>query len=236
MNLRAQAARRLARRGGDPASQRNWHCAFRQPSIGNSTLSVDGQSHWVDPRGQLPADIRRGTHEGAGMGKGQRNAAANRVSRAPTARVLLLMLALLGCTAAWGYDRDKTDSVTLQNGTYLVGDIVSLEFGILTVKTDNMSTLSIEWPAVRSMTSKFAFAVERRDGSKYFGTIATSADGSQLEVLADSGGISIPVAEVERMSRYSPRFWDRINGSLSLGASYNKSSSIQVGSLNFNSN
>jgi hypothetical protein len=38
--------------------------------------------------------------------------------------------------------------------------------GFLTLKTDNMSTLSIEWPAVRSVMSKFDFAIERRDGTK----------------------------------------------------------------------
>jgi hypothetical protein len=44
------------------------------------------------------------------------------------------------------------------------------------------------------------------------------------------------MAEVERISRFSPRFWDRINGALSLGFSYNKSSSIQVSSVNLNAN
>ena len=152
------------------------------------------------------------------------------------AAVVLLLATVLACGLAWGYARDKTDIVMLRNGDRLSGDIVSLEFGILTLKTDNMSTLSIEWPAVQSVTSKFDFAIERRDGTKYHGVIATTADGADLMVESAEGAIRIPMQEVERVSRFSPEFWDRINGALAVGFSYTKSSAIQVGSVNFNAN
>ncbi|HYX73681.1 MAG TPA: DUF481 domain-containing protein [Steroidobacteraceae bacterium] len=153
---------------------------------------------------------------------------------APAAAVLLLLASTLACGPAWGYARDKSDLVVLRNGDRISGDIASLEFGILTLKTDNMSDLSIEWPAVRSVTSKFAFAIERRDGMKYHGVIATTEDGADLEVRNEEGTVRMPMNEVERISRYSPRFWDRINGALAVGFSYSKSSSIQVSSVNFN--
>ena len=153
-----------------------------------------------------------------------------------SAVALLLLGSLLACGFAWGYSRDKSDVVVLRNGDHLSGDILSLEFGILALSTNNMSTLSIEWPAVRSVTSKFEFAIERRDGSKYHGVITTSADSTELTVTSDAGVVRIPMSEVERISRFSPRFWDRINGALAVGFSYTKSSAIQVGSVNFNSN
>jgi len=154
----------------------------------------------------------------------------------PPAAALLLIWTVLGCGLAWGYARDKSDVVVLRNGDRLSGDIHSLEFGILTLSTDNMSTLSIEWPAVRSVTSKFEFAIERLDGTKYHGVIATSDDGSDLVIQSEGGSVRIPMAEVERISRFSPRFWDRINGGLSIGFSYSKSSAIQVSNVNFNAN
>ena len=149
---------------------------------------------------------------------------------------LLLLASVLFCGLAWSYARDKTDVVELRNGDRISGDIVSLEFGILTLKTDNMSTLSIEWPAVRSLTSKFGFAIERRNGTIYDGVITTSEDGADLLVASEAGTARIPMQEVERISRLSPRFWSRINGALAVGFSYTKSSAIQVGSVNFNAN
>ena len=157
------------------------------------------------------------------------------VGRRAAHRHLLLLLGVLTCSLAWGYARDKTDVVTLRNGDRLTGDIISLEFGILTLKTDNMSTLSIEWPAVRSMTSRFTFAIEQRDGTKNHGVIATSPDGVDLMVESEEGTARIPMEDVERISRFSPRFWNRINGALAVGFSYSKSSAIQVSSVNFNS-
>ena len=152
------------------------------------------------------------------------------------AATALLLIGAFSCGFAWGYARDKSDVVILRNGDHISGDIVSLEFGILTLKTDNMSTLSIEWPSVRSVTSKFDFAIERRDGAKYHGAIATTADGADLQVQSETAPTTtMPMSDVERISRFSPRFWDRINGSLALGFSYTKSSSIQVSSINFNS-
>jgi hypothetical protein len=159
-----------------------------------------------------------------------------RTRAASAAFILLLLASALGSGLARGYERDKTDSVVLRNGDRISGDIHSLEFGILTLSTDNMSTLSIEWPAVRSVTSKFEFAIERRDGTKYYGVIATSADGVDLVVQSAGGAVHIPLAEVERISRFSSRFWDRINGGLSVGFSYTKSSSISVSNVNFNAN
>ncbi|HET7756511.1 MAG TPA: DUF481 domain-containing protein [Steroidobacteraceae bacterium] len=160
----------------------------------------------------------------------------SRQLRTTAAALWLLLAGLLGCSLVWGYARDKSDVVVLRNGDRISGDIASLEFGILTLKTDNMSDLSIEWPAVRSITSKYGFAIERRDGTKYYGVIATTADGADLRIENEQGVTLMPMAEVERISRFSSRFWDRINGALSVGFSYTKSSSIQVSSVNFNAN
>jgi Protein of unknown function, DUF481 len=136
---------------------------------------------------------------------------------------------------AWGFERDKSDVVLLRNGNDISGDIVSLRFGMLRVKTNDMSTLSIKWPAVRSIASKFSFAVETRSGVKIYGPIETSKDGTLLIVGNDDKRTEIRIEDVERIDQYSPTFWKRINGNLAVGFSYTKSSAISVGSVNFDS-
>ena len=145
----------------------------------------------------------------------------------------VLAASVLACGLASGYDRDKSDLITMRNGDHITGDIVGLEYGKLEVKTDKMGTLSIEWPSVRSVSSKFAFAIERRGGDKFYGSIATNADGDVLQIAATDGtSAQIPMADVERISRYSLSFWNRINGNLSLGLTYTKASDTTVGSVN----
>ena len=150
--------------------------------------------------------------------------------------ILLLIAYALVSAPAHAYDRDKTDVVVLRNGNYLTGDIVSLQYGKLTLKTDQMGTLNIEWPAVRSVKSKFAFAVERIGGAKYYGVITTSEDGATMLVTADDGVTSIQMVEVERLSRYSISFWNRISGNLAVGFTYTKANDTTVGSVNLDAN
>jgi len=145
----------------------------------------------------------------------------------------VLAASVLACGLASGYDRDKSDVITMRNGDHITGDIVGLEYGKLEVKTDKMGTLSIEWPSVRSVSSKFAFAIERRGGDKFYGSIATNADGDVLQIAATDGtSAQIPMADVERISRYSLSFWNRINGNLSVGLTYTKASATTVGGVN----
>jgi hypothetical protein len=145
----------------------------------------------------------------------------------------MLAASVLVCGLASAYDRDKSDVITMRNGDHISGDIVGLEYGKLAVKTDKMGTLSIEWPSVRSVSSKFAFAIERRGGAKFYGTIATSEDGAALLVTSTEGSTAqMPMADVERISRYSLSFWNRINGNLSVGFTYTKASDTTVGSVN----
>lgn len=146
-----------------------------------------------------------------------------------------LLAGMLACGQAWGYERDKSDVVTLRNGDHISGDIISLEYGKLTLKTDKAGTVYVEWPAVRSVTSKFAFAVERRGGAKSYGVIHTSSDGANLLVGTGDQAVQIPMLDVEALARYSPSFWDRINGNLAVGFTYTKASDTTVGSINLNS-
>jgi hypothetical protein len=146
-----------------------------------------------------------------------------------------LFASALICCPAWGYDRDKSDVVTIRNGDHITGDIVALEYGKLTLKTDKAGTLYIEWPAVRSVSSKFAFAVEKRGGAKFYGVLTTSSDGANLVVGTGDSAARIPMVDVERLSRYSFSFWNRINGNLAVGFTYTKASDTTVGSINLNS-
>ena len=155
-------------------------------------------------------------------------------SSRPARALAALLASALVCAPVSAYDRDKSDVVELRNGNHLTGDIVSLEYGTLDLKTDQMGTLRIEWPAVRSVSSKFAFAIEQTGGAKFYGTIAPSPDGTALLVTEGEKVTQIPMYRVERLSRYSRTFWNRINGNLAVGFSFTKASDTTVGSVNLN--
>ncbi|HYP81508.1 MAG TPA: hypothetical protein VEQ17_14555, partial [Steroidobacteraceae bacterium] len=89
------------------------------------------------------------------------------------ARGVMLAVLLPASTAALA-DRDNTDVIYLTNGDRITGEILSLEFGTLRFETSNAGTLSIEWPAIRAITSQYGFTIESRDGGRYTGVITAS--------------------------------------------------------------
>lgn len=124
-------------------------------------------------------------------------------------------------------EREKTDVVTLANGDRLTGRILYVQFGILQLSSKHSGSVAIEWPSVRSISSRYAFRVERFGGSFAAGLLTTSADGTQLLVTsATASQVTIPMAEVSRMLPYDENFWHRIDGSASIGYNYTRSSGV----------
>lgn len=128
-----------------------------------------------------------------------------------------------------GHARDKTDVIVLKNGDHVTGEIKTLEYGLLALSTDHMGTIEIEWASVASVESSVPFDVERIGGLRTFGTLA--AGENELVVNHEGRSESVPLAEVTRLAVIERGFWERVNGTLSLGYNYTKSNGIAVGNI-----
>ena len=137
-------------------------------------------------------------------------------------------LALLALSVQPAEARDKTDTLTLKNGDRITGEIVKLEYGKLQFKTDDMGTLNVEWPAVTKLTSSFTFDVEVVTGQRYLGAIKASEDGRRLVVMQTPELVELDPLTVSRIAEVDQTFWGRVNGSLSLGYNFTKSSDIKI--------
>jgi hypothetical protein len=147
--------------------------------------------------------------------------------------VVAAITVCFGTTAAGA--RDKTDVITLVNGDRIHGEIVQLQYGVLQLKTDSMGTVSIEWPDIVSVHSTYIFVVEQVGGLRHFGTLETPPDGRQLTVLDIHQAEPVTMAnyEVTRISQVESTFWQRIDGSFSVGLNYTQSSDVGTASIRF---
>lgn len=147
------------------------------------------------------------------------------VTRSSSALPLAAVLLLMSSPAA---AREKVDVIFLKNGDRLTGEIISLEYGMLSVKTDSMSTVSIEWPDVVSVDSKQLFILEDLSGGRYYGALTTDAQNKQLNVVEHGGEQSLQLhfLDVTRISPGEETFWSRMQGSFSVGFDYAKSTDI----------
>jgi hypothetical protein len=147
------------------------------------------------------------------------------------------LLALLICAVAVGAasaaERAKTDLITLQNGDRITGRILYVQYGILQVSSQHAGSISIEWPSVRSIQSGYSFRVEKLGGEYFAGVINTDPDGKSLVVGTGTHAVTIPMEQVARVVPYEADFWQRIDGSVSLGYNFTKSSGVSQGSFDF---
>jgi len=120
----------------------------------------------------------------------------------------------------------KVDVIVLENGTRIVGEIRSMSRGRLELKTDDMGTVQIEWGNVIEVTAPEYFEVEDMHGRLRFGSLKPAAGGKGLQVANILNGQALPLADVARIQLVKSTFWDRISGTLDVGASYTSASEL----------
>lgn len=124
-----------------------------------------------------------------------------RVQNSPSVRritrylLLLSMATVLACTA-------RADTVTLENGDRLTGMIVKSDGKELVLKTDAADTVTLEWSAVRQITSTALLYVVTPQGTTVNGIV--TMEGNNLVVTPATGTPErIPLANVSTLRSQS---------------------------------
>jgi len=133
---------------------------------------------------------------------------------------------LVTVSAGIAFARSKTDVVVVRNGDRVTCEIKQLSQGLLTVKTDDMGTLDIKWEKVIELDSGYYFRVESSSGARFFGTPHLEQGDSVIRVTAIDAVAVIDLTDVVAITPIERTFWSRFDGSLSLGYSYTRASSV----------
>jgi hypothetical protein len=153
------------------------------------------------------------------------NEARCRATSQAGATLVASVLSLLTAAPSFAAVTPKVDVVVLRNGTRVVGEVKSMKRGRLELKTDDMGTIQVEWGKIAQVTAPGLFEVEDMDGRLRFGSLRPATDGS-LEVLNINGPQHLPLRDVARIQLVKAGFWDRISGTLDVGASYTSASEL----------
>jgi len=129
----------------------------------------------------------------------------------------------------------KDDTVRLENGDRITGEIKKMEYGIMNFKTSDMGTLYIEWTKIESIKSKKFFEIYLNDNTKYFGQIDSSfTESSRIQLLERMHGITNYLDLISKVNPIKQRFLDRLDIDLELGFQYNKGSDILTLNTGYN--
>ena len=143
--------------------------------------------------------------------------------------LLAIIVAFMACNQV--YAHPKTDVILLNNGDQITGEIKSLSAGRMSLGTNSMGTVQIEWLDIVAMKSNYTYEIRTSDGSRYIGTLSMSSQ-SQLSVQGRRRSLDVPSMEVVELRPVSEKLKDRLDAYFSAGYSYDKASKVTQFNLN----
>lgn len=135
---------------------------------------------------------------------------------------------VLLCTLA----RAQTDSLILSNSDIMVGEIKSLDKGVLYVETPySENDFNIKWAEVREVYSATRFLITLQDGRRINGNIRTKDRGT-VALIDEEGLVTETTMEnVVYLIGLKSEFWSRVNANVDLGFSFTKANHLKQGTM-----
>jgi hypothetical protein len=123
--------------------------------------------------------------------------------------------------------RPGIDVIVMQNGDRITGEIKGLKGDILTMYLDYVDgNISVNWLKVARVESPQLFLIQTQDGYTHTGTLSTlvPSPGEPVTIQIAEGAekTTTQKSEVVKLTETSLSFWQRLSGSINLGATYAK--------------
>jgi len=123
----------------------------------------------------------------------------------------------------------QKDSLVLKNGNVMVGEIKSMDKGVLTMETDySKNDFTVKWTGIKEIYSKSHFLVTLKNGARINGTVESADAGKKMIINGDDGGkTETTLEEVVYLKGLKSNFWSRAYASIDLGLSFTKANDLR---------
>ncbi len=124
----------------------------------------------------------------------------------------------------------QTDSLIMTNGDIMVGEIKSMEKGILFIETPySDKDFNVKWIEVKEIYSTTRFLVTLQDGRRINTTLKSNVKGEILLLLEDGSTTTTTKEELVNLIGLKSEFWSRVKASVDLGFSFTRANHIRQG-------
>jgi hypothetical protein len=120
------------------------------------------------------------------------------------------------------------DSLVFKNGDVMIGEIKSLDKGVLTIETSySENDFTIEWSGIKEIYSVTRLLITFTDGSQINGTLRSEAGGKKIIVRNNEGGLTETTLDnIVYLKGLKSNFWGRMHGNIDLGLSVTKANHL----------
>ena len=149
-------------------------------------------------------------------------------------RKILITGFAAGLLSTKTFCQDK-DSIILFNGQVLIGAVQGANLGTISIDDIDLKMQNIKLFKIRRLTILERFKIETVDKSILYGTINPSSRDGWIDIHAVDGSVTtIHITKIYQLISIDHNFFTRLNGNISAGLSFTKSSGI--GQVNFSAN
>lgn len=124
----------------------------------------------------------------------------------------------------------QNDSLVLANGDIMVGEIKSLDKGVLYIETPySKNDFNVKWVEVKEVYSTTRFLITLKDGRRITSSLNMNREGRII--MQDDSGLAVEstLTEVVNLIGLKSAFWSRVNASVDLGFSFTKANHLKQG-------
>lgn len=144
---------------------------------------------------------------------------------------ILTMSILLITTLAFS----QKDSLILVNGDKMIGEVKSMDRGVMTFKTDySDKDFQIEWDGIKEIYTVTYFLITLTDGRRYNGYLKSTAPG-KIKILTDEGEtVNVDEKDIVFLDDVDKGFWSQLYFSFDVGVDLTKANNFRQYSVNSN--
>jgi hypothetical protein len=122
----------------------------------------------------------------------------------------------------------QTDSLILNNGNVIVGEIKSMDRGIIEIETDySDSDFKIEWDKVSEIYSPRTYLITLSDGTRVNEPINTNPDNPHQVIIGkDATSRTIDLIDLVYINPLDRTFISRLSAAVSIGYNFTKNNNL----------
>ena len=122
----------------------------------------------------------------------------------------------------------QTDSIVFKNGNYVIGEIKSMDRGVVQIETEySDSDFKIEWDGIKEIYTETRFLLTLSDGKRYNGTFKTTSPG-MVTIYDDNGQTrETDINDLVYAKGLDDTFASRVSANLDFGYSLTKANNQQ---------
>jgi hypothetical protein len=141
--------------------------------------------------------------------------------------IIIAACFLIACFEVTKAASSKIDTVYFQHGDRITGELLSLNKGILKLKTNDGGTINIEWKNIDSLCILNPLRIIKHNGGIFYGRLYPSGKRGVCILLDEEGKKNeIELQSVVELIKLEKRVFDRISGTLSSGFSFIKATEV----------